>query len=163
MAKPLIVMAMAVAACGACAQRVPQPANAAPGMPQVSWVLMSGDRDNPDRDFVCQSAPPGECVMTATRSGEEVFSDAHFYYHGTGAETTYTGSILIGPLESSGAPYRMQAMITVKKDERIINQSVAARVTSRPGTYDVVVDVTAKRPGWNAPRAIQFRFPVRVQ
>jgi hypothetical protein len=163
MAKPLIVISMAIAVCGACAQRVPQPANAAPGMPQVSWVLMSGDRDNPDRDFVCQSDPPGDCVMPATRSGEEVFSDAHFYYHGTGGETTYTGSILIGPLESSGAPYRMQAMITLKKDERIINQSVAARVTSRPGTYDVVVDITARRPDWNAPRAIQFRFPVRVQ
>jgi hypothetical protein len=156
-------MVMAVAACGACAQRVPQPANAAPGMPQVTWVLMHGDRDNPDREFVCQSDPPGECVMPASRPGGEVFSNAHFYYHGTGGDTTYTGSILIGPLESSGAPYRMQVMTTVRKDQRIINQSVAARVASRPGTYDVVVDITAKLSGSTAPRAIQFRFPVRVQ
>jgi hypothetical protein len=163
MAKLLIVMAMAVAACGACAQRVPQPANAAPGMPQVTWVLMHGDRDSPDREFVCQSDPPGECVMPASRQGEEVYSDAHFYFHGTEADTPYEGSILIGPLESSGAPYRMKVMITVNKDQRIVNQSVAARVTSRPGTYDVVVDVTAKRSGSTPPRAIQFRFPVRVQ
>jgi hypothetical protein len=101
--------------------------------------------------------------MPATRPGEEVYSDAHFYYHGTGADTTYTGSILIGHLESSGAPYRMQVMNTVKKDQRIINQSVAARVASRPGTYDVVVDITAKLSGSTPPRAIQFRFPVRVQ
>jgi hypothetical protein len=163
MAKLLMVMIMAVAACGACAQRVPQPANAVPGMPRVSWVLMSGDKDNPDSEFVCQSDPPGECVMPATRPGQEVYSDAHFYYHGTGADTAYTGSILIGPLESSGAPYRMQASTTVKKDERIINQSVVARVTSRPGTYDVVVDIMAKRSGSNVPQAIQFRFPVRVR
>jgi hypothetical protein len=57
----------------------------------------------------------------------------------------------------------MQASTTVKKDERIINQSVAARVTSRPGTYDVVVDIMAKRSGSNVPQAIQFRFPVRVR
>ena len=54
-------------------------------------------------------------------------------------------------------------MITVNKDQRIVNHSVAARVTSRPGTYSVVVDVTARRPGSNGPRAIRFRFPVRVQ
>jgi hypothetical protein len=101
--------------------------------------------------------------MPASRPGEEVFSNAHFYYHGTGNDTTYTGSILIGPLESSGAPYRMGVMATVMKDQRIINQSVAARVASRPGTYDVVVDVTAKRLGSNVPQAIQFRFPVRVE
>jgi hypothetical protein len=158
MAKLLIAVAVAVVTCGACAQRVPQPANAAPGMPQVTWVLMHGDRDSPDREFVCQSDPPGECVMPASRPGEEVYSDAHFYYHGTGADTTYTGSILIGPLESSGAPYRMQVMTTVKKDEGIINHSVAARVTSRPGTYDVVFDITARRSGSNGPRAIQFHF-----
>jgi hypothetical protein len=135
----------------------------APGTPKVSWVLMSGDKGNPDREFVCQSDPPGECVMPASQPDEEVFSDAHFYYHGTGADTTYEGSILLNPLESSGAPYRMQVMATVRKDQRIINQSVAARVTPRPGMYDVVVDVTAKRRDWNAPRAIQFQFPVRVQ
>ena len=163
MTKLLVATVVAVVACGACAQRVPRPANTAPGVPQVTWVLMSGDRDNPDREFVCQSDPPGECVMPATGPGEEVFSDAHFYYHGTGGDTTYTGSILIGPLESSGAPYRMRVMTTVKKDERIINHSVAARVTSSPGTYDVVFDITARRSGSNGPRAIQFRFPVRVQ
>jgi hypothetical protein len=159
----LLIVTVAVAAFGACSHRVPQPANTAPGLPQVTWVLMNGDRDNPDREFVCQSGPPGECVMPASRPGEEVFSNAHFYYHGTGNDTTYTGSILIGPLESSGAPYRMGVMATVMKDQRIINQSVAARVASRPGTYDVVVDVTAKRLGSNVPQAIQFRFPVRVE
>src|SRR2546425_6814827 len=112
MTRPFIVMVLTVATCDGCGHRVPGPANPTAGIPQVSWVLMSGDRDNPDRDFVCQSDPPGECVMPATRPGDEVYSDAHFYYHGTGAETTtYTVSILIGPLESSGVPYRMQVMI----------------------------------------------------
>jgi hypothetical protein len=164
MTKPFIVIVLTVATCGACGHRVPTPANLKPGTPQVSWVLMSGDRDNPDRDFVCQSDPRNECVMPASRPGEEVFSDAHFYYHGTGSDTTYTGSILIGPLESSGMPYRMQVMINTNKDQRIVNQSVAARVTSRPGSYDVVVDVTARLSGSTAaPQSIQFRFPVRVQ
>ena len=54
-------------------------------------------------------------------------------------------------------------MITVNKDQRIVNHSVAARVTSRPGTYDVVVDVTAKCSDSNVPQVIQFRFPVRVR
>ena len=72
--------------------------------------------------------------MPASRQGEDVYSDAHFYFHGTEADTSYEGSILIGPLESSGAPYRMKVMITVNRDQRIVNHSVAARVTSRPGT-----------------------------
>ena len=102
MMKPFIAMVLTVASCDGCGHRVPAPASLTPGVPQVSWVLMSGDSDNPDREFVCQSDPPGECVMPASRPGEEVYSDAHFYFHGTEADTPYEGSILIGPLESSG-------------------------------------------------------------
>lgn len=41
-----------------CAQRIPEPVTA-PGQslhaaPHISWIIMSGGADNPDRDFICQ-------------------------------------------------------------------------------------------------------------
>ena len=53
----MIATIMACVVTSTCAKRIPEPANVAPGTPHVSWVIMSGDRDNPDQDFVSQSEP----------------------------------------------------------------------------------------------------------
>ena len=52
---------------------------------------MSGDRDNPDRDFICQSNPRTACEMSASRPGEQVFAHLYVYYHPAAIETLYTG------------------------------------------------------------------------
>src|SRR5262245_18224186 len=88
-----------VAACfvvSSCAKRPLAPAGQALGTPLFAWVFMSGDLDNPDREFVCLSTPVSECVVPASSPENRVFSDLFFYYHGAGGETKYTGSIQIG-------------------------------------------------------------------
>src|SRR5262245_13660501 len=74
----------------------PKPAAAAQGTPSVTWVVMSGDRENPDRDFVCQSNSPGDCVVPVSRPDEQIFSDVHLYYHGADTDIKYVGAIRIG-------------------------------------------------------------------
>jgi hypothetical protein len=141
---------VAVAAIGvltaACATRIPRPANTTPGMPNVTWVLMFGDRDNPDQEFACQSAPRTDCVLPASRSDGEVFSDIHFYYHGTGGDTRYEGTRDIGYLQVTG-PYKSRTDIKVAKDQSIANQSVSGIVTSTPGVYTVGLSLTATMTG----------------
>jgi hypothetical protein len=140
LARSLIVAAVAGGL--ACATPIPRPANTAPGTPNVTWVLMFGDGDNPDREFACQTGPQSDCVLPASRPNDDVFSDIHFYYHGAGGDTRYEGTRNIGYLQVTGS-YTSKMDVTVRKDESITNQSVTGIVTSTPGTYSVTLSLTA--------------------
>jgi hypothetical protein len=142
---------------------VPEAAGGMRGTPRISWVIMSGDRDNPDRDWVCQSDMQDDCVVPASRPGDEVFSDVHVYYHGVGPETTYTGSFHVGYFQGSAASNRVQTNITVRKDGAISNQSVIGLVTSSPGRYEVAFDHLAASSGASSDRPIQHLLPVVVK
>jgi len=125
-----------------CAPRVPRPANVTPGTPNVTWVLMYGDRDNPDQEFACQSAPRTDCVLPASRADAESFSDIHFYYHGAGGRTHYEGTRNIGFFRVSGS-FTSRIDLTVEKNQSITNQSVSGIVTPMPGTYMVTLSLMA--------------------
>jgi hypothetical protein len=133
----LLMFLVAVSMGAGCAHHVPEPAVSVPGMPHISWVIMSGDSDNPDREFVCQSEPRGECVVPVSKPDAQVFSDVHVYYHGAGAETRYAGSIQIGYFRGDATANTVKSDVIVKKTESITNQSVSNIVTSTPGTYSV--------------------------
>lgn len=137
----VLLLMVGIGANSACVKRVPEPAGVIPGTPHVSWVIMHGDRDNPDQEFACQSEPRNECVMPASRPDAQVFSDVHVYYHGAGAETKYTGSFQVGYFQGSPESHHVQTNITVKKNESITNQSVTGIVTSTPGNYEVTFDL----------------------
>ena len=139
----IIVATIAAVFTSTCAKRVPEPAGVAPGTPYISWIIMSGDRDNPDQEFVCQSDPRNDCLVPVSRPDAQVFSDVHFYYHGAGAETKYTGSINIGFFQGSRESHEIQANTIVKKTERIMNSSVTGIVSSTPGTYAVTFALVA--------------------
>ena len=158
----LLAVTLAGVLTAGCGRRVPGPSNAAPGMPHVSWVIMSGDRDNADREFVCQSDPRTDCVMPASRPDEQAFADVHVYYHGAGAETKYQGTVAIGFLEGAAAASAAQTNIVVKKNESIANQSVTGIVTAKPGTYAVTFTMTATVAGTGATQPIQQSLPVIV-
>ena len=145
-----------------CGRRVPKPAGIAPGTPYVSWVFMSGDRDNPDREFVCQSTPASECVMPVSSPENRVYSDLFFYYHGAGGETKYTGSIQIGFLQGSPDAHKVAVNITAKKDG-ITNMSVLDAITSTPGTFDVTFDVVATSVENGRSQPIRDRVSVVVK
>jgi hypothetical protein len=125
-----------------CARHIPEP-SVLPGTPHVSWVIMSGDRDTPDRDFVCQSDPREECVVTASRPDAQVFSNVHFYYHGVGSQTRYEGSIEIGFFQGTTEAHTTRTSVTMEKNESIQNHSVVGIVTSTPGTYAITFSLAA--------------------
>ena len=160
---PLIVATAAVVLTSACAKRVPEPVGVAPGTPHISWIIMSGDRDNPDQEFVCQSDPRNDCVVPVSRPDAQVFADVHFYYHGAGAETKYTGSIDIGFFQGSPASHRIQANTTVKKTESIMNQSVTSIVTATPGSYAVMFALAATVTDTGKSQPIREEVPVVVR
>jgi len=139
----IMVAALAAAFTSACARSAPKPIGGAPGTPHVSWIIMSGDRDNPDQEFVCQSNPRNDCVLPVSRPDAQVFSDIHFYYHGAGAETKYAGSIDIGFFQGSTQSHTAQTDMTVKKSGSIANQSVTGIVAATAGTYAVTFALAA--------------------
>jgi len=144
----------------ACATRVPDPTNIPKGVPSFSWIMMSGDRDNPDRDWVCQSDIRSDCVIPASRPEAPVFSDTHFYFHGAKRETGYTGSIQLGFLQGSSGGHEFRPNVTVGKDESITNANVVGIVSSTPGTSAMTFDLVATSTETGETR--QLRGQVRV-
>jgi hypothetical protein len=147
----------------ACGKRVPRPANVPPDTPHVTWVLMYGDRDNPDREFACQSDPRTDCVLPVSRPDAQVFSDFHIYFHRAGGETRYEGTTNIGYLQGSSESHTSKANTTVGKNESITNQSVIGIVRSVPGTYDVTFAMTATLPGTGKTVPIRQTIQVAVK
>jgi hypothetical protein len=160
---PVAAVAIAAVLASTCARPVPKPAGVAPGTPHVSWVIMSGDGDNPDQEFVCQSEPRSECVIPVSRPDAQVFSDVHFYYHGPGVETKYTGSIDVGFFQGSAASRTIAANTTVPKTESIMNHSVTGIVTATPGSYPVKFALVATATGTGASQPIRADVPVLVK
>jgi hypothetical protein len=130
----------------ACVRRIPEPAGGHTGSPHIGWVIMSGDADNPDRDFVCQSEPRSECVVPVDRPEARVLAHLHVYYHAAPTETRYSGPIRIGFFDE---PHEIRADITVKPGDSPGNQTVMDFVSSKPGTYtmDLAVVATSTQTG----------------
>jgi len=155
----LFLVAICVVTVG-CAGHTAPKAPGPPGTAKVGWVIMSGDRENPDREFVCQSEPRNECVMPASRPGDQVFSEVHVYYHPATMLTKYTGTVRIAFFE--GTPYASQQNITVDPSGPVGNSSTVGIVTAKPRTYAVNIAVTATPANG---RAVQLRdeIPVTVK
>ena len=158
---PIIISALSAIACGG--KRVPQRRDVVPGMAYISWVFMSGDQDNPDRDFHCQSEPRTECVIPASHSGQEIFADLHFYYHRGKAKTSYRGAIDVEFFDGSLDAHRVPVDIMVRADQEISNQSVIGIVTSTRGTYTVSFDVIATSDGVAGGQPIRDQVTVSVR
>ena len=137
-----VLLSLLAAGCG---MRVPKPVGGTTA-PQVGWVIMSGDADNPDRDFVCQSNPRSECVVPVDRPEARVLGHLHVYYHAAATETKYTGTIRIGFFDQ---PHEISPTITVKPGESPGNQSVSDFVSMKPGRYtmSIAVDATPTQAG----------------
>jgi hypothetical protein len=159
----VIALAIGAVLSCSCAKRVPEQAGVARGTPHVSWIIMSGDRDNADQDFVCQSEPRTDCVVPVSRPGADVFSDVHVYYHGAGAETKYAGSVEIGFFRGDAAAHRFQTNMTVQKTGSIANQAVTGIVTSTPGTYAISFQLVSTVTGAGKAQPLRQEIPVTVK
>jgi len=123
---------------------------------------MYGDRDNPDQEFACQSAPRTDCVLPASRADAESFSDIHFYYHGAGGRTHYEGTRNIGFFQVSGS-FTSRIDVTVEKNQSLTNQSVSGIVTPMPGTYMVTLALTATLTDTGKTMPVQETIQITVK
>jgi hypothetical protein len=143
-----------------CARRVPEPIGGRTDAPHLGWVIMSGDRDNPDRDFVCQSNPRSECVAPVDHPEARVLTHVHFYFHPAAAETKYSGSIRMGFLSS---PHDVSPTVTVKPGDSPGNQSVSGFVSGNAGTYTMTIAVVATSVPSGAVTQIREDVPVTLR
>jgi len=143
-----------------CARSIPKAAGGAAGTARVGWVVMMGDRDNPDREFVCYSESPGDCMMPPSRSNGQVFADVHLYYHPAATETKYTGTIQIGFFNSA---HELRPNFTVKPGESPANQSVVGIVSDKPGAYPLTIGVEATPAQGGATQPIREQVTVTVR
>ena len=157
------VLLIAISAAVSCGKRIPEATTAPPGTAQISWIVMYGDGDNPDREFACQSKPRTDCAIPASRPGEQVFTDVHVYYRGAGGETKYEGSIEVGYLQAAPPSRRFPGGLIVKKNESIAHQSVIGLVTSTPGTFTISFDLTATVTDVRATQRISEQVSVLVR
>jgi len=155
-----VVLALVLPQAG-CLKNIPEPLSGDRNVPQVSWVIMHGDRENPDREYGCQSNPRDECVLPVSRADERSFSDVHFYYHGAAADTKFTGTVSIGFLERSQGASGFTVNSTVQKRGAVNYQGIIGIMTSMPGTYDVVIDIAGTTGQVTTP--IRERFAVTVK
>ena len=143
-----------------CARRIPEPVGGRTEAPHVGWVIMNGDADNPDREFVCQSNPRSECVVPVDRPDARVLAHVHFYYHAAATDTTYTGSIRIGFFDQ---PHEINPNISVKRGEKPGNQSISDFVSSKPGTYTMSIAVVATSTPSGQSQTIRDQVAVTVR
>lgn len=138
-------LAAVVAASAGCRMRVPEPAIHT-GSPHLSWIIMRGDRENPDQNFVCQSEPRSDCVIPRSRADAPVFSSVHVYYHPASSDTRYTGSIGIRFFQGAGdqpESHVVRVDTTVKANTAPYHQGVTDLVTDKPGAYSIAIAIDA--------------------
>jgi len=138
----LVFAALQLLALG-CATHPPKPAGIPPGVSHVAWVIMHGDGDNPDREFACQSEPRNECIVPINQPDSRAFSDVHLYYHGGGPKTTFSGTLKIGFFEGAATSTQFEVKVIAQKEGSPGRQSMIGMVASKPGTYEVSIDVVA--------------------
>ena len=124
---------------------------------------MSGDRDTPDRDFVCQSLQQSECVVPMSRADAQVFAHVYVYYHPAATETRYTGSVQIGFFDGPGGANTVHPDLSVRPGGSPGNQSVVGIVSSQAGTYSLSIAVVATSTQTGASQEIRDLVSVTVR
>jgi hypothetical protein len=154
-------MAATIGLAAGCAQHRAPAAAGTPGTARVGWVIMHGDRDNPDAEFACQSTPRNDCVIPASREGDQRFSEVHLYFHPTPTETKYSGVVLVGFFRGSKTAQEIRPVVTVRPGN-VGNDSVVGIVTERPGSETLSIDITAVNTS-GAKEQIREQIPVIVR
>jgi hypothetical protein len=140
-----------------CSKRIPESNTAPPVVPRVGWVIMTGDRDNPDAAYVCQSDPrTDECVLSASRPDQQVFASVHLFFHPAPAETKYTGSQR--RVHSNG--WTGHPNISVKAGDKPGQTAVIGLVVPSPGKHEMTIALVAEG---EQRREIRERVQVAVQ
>jgi hypothetical protein len=143
-----------------CAQRIPARPGGAPDAAVVGWVIMTGDRENPDQEFVCQSSPRNDCVVPVSRPDRRAYAHVHLYFHPAAVDMKYTGSIRIGFFET---PAEINPAVAVNARGPVGNHSVTGIVTDTAGQNAMTIAVVATPAASGSTQQIRDQVSVSVK
>lgn len=161
LASSTVVVVLAVGAAGACAQHMGPRPTGSRNTPRITWVIMHGDRDNPDQAFACQSDPRPDCTIPASRVERLTYSDVHLYFHPTTTSTKYAGVVRVGFFRGSEQAQALKPSLNVKPGD-VGSVSVVGIVTDRPGPHTLTIDVTGLTAS-GAEERLQETIPIAVR
>ena len=151
-------IAVLVVSSWSCATHIPESTTAPRGVPRVGWVLMTGDRQNPDDHYVCQSEPRTEpCVLAPSRPDHQVFAHVYFYFRPASADAKYTGRIELDFLQGAQP---LTPNVLVKASDKPAQTSVMGLVLPTPGSHQITIALVAQG---EQRREISERVPVDVR
>jgi hypothetical protein len=131
--------------------------------PHISWEVRSGPNSG-DEDFVCGSAQPRKpCVLTAGSEKPRTLAAVHLLAHAAAQPTSYLGFMRPTFLEGHVDRKFGELSVTVEPGSRPVGPTVIGRVTSKPGSYELILSVDATQAGSSAPQHIAERVPVLVK
>lgn len=142
--------------------RIPEPPGAHPNEPHISWSIHAGTAENPEQLLVCDSGPRAECVVGASRPEREVFATLHLYLHPASAETTYTGTVLIGFFGGDQRAHQLDVKQTVKPGEKPRELTIYDLLPTAGGTFPMDIALKAT-PASGEPREIRETVTVTVK
>jgi hypothetical protein len=121
---------------------------------------MTGDRENPDQEFVCQSSPRSDCVLPVSRPDRRAYAHVHVYFHPAAVDVRYTGSIQIGFFESAA---EIKPDVVVNARGSVGNHSVTGIVTGTAGQHTMTIAVVATLTASGSTQQIREQVAVLVK
>ena len=128
--------------------------------PHISWEIRSGAGG--DADLVCGSAEPQPRCVLSTGSGQHGYATVHVHLHSARQPTNYVGGIRTPFLEGAGSPRVGDVNATVEPGSAPVGTTITGRVTSKPGTYSLSIELDAIEQGASTPHRISLPIPVVV-
>jgi hypothetical protein len=131
--------------------------------PHISWEIRTGGETGDD-DLACGSGEaPGPCVFAASTEERRTLATVHVLVHAAAQTTSYLGFIRAPFFEGDLDRKIGEINETVEPGSEPAGKTVIGRVTSRPGSYALIISIDAEQPGAGNPVHIGEEIPVVVR
>jgi hypothetical protein len=131
--------------------------------PHITWDIRTGG-DTGDATFVCGSAEPSTaCVLAASTAEQRRLTTVHLYLHAAAEATSYLGVLSAPFLDGVDQRKGREVSATVPAGSQPVGVTIAAFVTSTPGTYTLGIRLDANQAAAATPMRILEELPVVVK
>ena len=131
--------------------------------PHISWEIRTGGETGDD-DLACGSASDaGRCVLSALTDARRTLATVHVLVHAAAQTTSYLGFIRAPFIEGDLARKIGEITATVEPGSEPAAKTVVGQITSRPGSYALIISIDAEQPGTANPVRISEEIPVLVK
>ena len=131
--------------------------------PHFSWEIRTGGQEGDDK-LVCGSAERAQgCTLVASSDKRPVVASVHLAVHPAAEPTSYLGFMRLSFFQGNDTRKVGEVNTTVQPGSRPVHAMITGQVTSKPGTYTLVISVDATQPGLPAPKHLPEEVKVTVR